>query len=178
MKPSHWEIARTAKIMGVKTTILLDPTDITVRVKNNVKRMLRNGRIRGDGNASNIADLIRKKFDLPVSRDWWRGMHIGSVSVDVKHQLLGIVQADWASETLENPGYTQHSYYRNRHKEQLISLQSPTAKNFSLAFHDPAYYNQAAAVLAASMTEKDRQVIEDAIVYLDGIDPIHILNYE
>jgi hypothetical protein len=176
-KVSHWEIARNAKIMGIKTTMVLDPTQITIRVKNNAKRMLRLGRIRGDGNAANVADLIRKKFDLPVSRDWWRGMHIGNVSVDVKQQLLGVVQADWASETLENPGYTQQTYYRNRHKEQVISLQSPTAKNFNIAFHQVAFYEQAAAVMAASLTEKDKQAIEDAIVYLDVADPIHITVY-
>lgn len=174
MNKTHWEIARTAKIMGIKTTMVLDPTQITVRVKNNVKRMLRAGRISGDGNAANIADRIRERFDLPVSRDWWRGMHIGKVTPEIKRQLLDIVQADWASQTLESPGYTQHTYYRDRHKEQVISLTSPTAKNFSIAFHDRAYYEQASAVMAASMTEQDKQVIEAAIVHLDSTEPIHI----
>lgn len=177
MGTSHYDIARTVKIMGMQTTVKLDPTKVTVRVKNNVKRMLRMGRIQGNGDAANIADQIRKKFALPVTRDWWRGMEIGTVSVDTKHLLRGIMEADWAAQILDSPGYNAHPYYRERHAEAILNLKSPGAKNFNLAFHDRAFYEQAANVMAASMTERDKKVIEDAIVYLDGTELIYITTY-
>ena len=176
-KATHWDIARTVKIMGMQTTVVLDPQQITTRVKNNVKKMLRLGRITGDGNAANIADQIRKKFDLPVSRDWWRGMQIGTIGVDTKRELLQLVEADWAAQTLENPGYLNHSYYKDRHRQTIIGLQLSTSRNFQITFHDRAYYLLAAEVLAKSMTDETRRKIEDAIMYLDGTTPIHITVY-
>ena len=175
---THWEIARTVKIMGMQTTVVLDPQQITARVKSSAKKMLRLGRITGDGNAAKIADQIRKKFDLPVSRDWWRGMQIGTIGMDTKRELLRLVEADWAAQTLENPGYLTHSYYKDRHRQTIISLQSSTARNFNIAFHDRAYYLLAAEDLAKSMTDEARRKIEDAIMYLDGTTPIHITTYQ
>ena len=174
----HWEIARTVKTMGMKTTVVLDPQQITTRVKNNVKRMLRLGRVTGNGDAAKIADQIRKKFALPVTRDWWRGMHIETASTDTKRELLRLVEADWAAIVMENPGYLTHSYYKDRHREAVINLKSSTSCGFHLGFHDPAFYQQAAEAMAKSMTETDKKNIEDAILYLDGTTPIHITTYQ
>lgn len=175
--PTHWEIARTVKIMGMQTTVVLDPQQITVRVKNGVKRMLRLGRITGNGDAANIADQIRKKFALPVTRDWWRGMNIGTIDMDTKRELLSLIEADWAAFALENPGYTRHGYYKDRHSEALDNLKSRSAKDFILSFHDRAYYTLATEVMARHLTEQHKKSIEDAITYLDGTTPIHITVY-
>lgn len=176
---THWDIARMAKTMGMRTTIVLDPNHITPRVKTSIKKQLRAGAITMGwaSQAAKIAERIVERFELPVSRNGYRGIDIGHISMDAKHRLSEIVKADWAAMLLDAPGYSNNRYYKDRKTEVLDNLSRESSANFYILFFDVAFTAQAHAVLAELMTDDDRAKIEYAIAALDGNEPIHITTH-
>lgn len=179
MKPHHHEIGRMAKTMGMVTSISLDPNQVSVRVKNSVKRMLRKGRITGgwSSQSAKLAEHIRDKFELPVTRDNWRGVQISTISMETKAKLKEIVQADWAVMNLDGARYAHVPYYRDQYNETLKTLESPDTKDFYIDILDKGLCEQARDLLVSQITEADKAKIENAIAYLDGTQPIHIVTY-
>lgn len=179
MATNYYDVARLANTMGMKTTIVLDPKQITTRVKNSVKKQLRQGRITGGwrSNAAKIAEHITEKFDLNVVRDTWRGVQINNATREQRERLTGLVNADWAATLLDEPQYQHIPYYRDRNKAMLIDLRSSN-KKFHLTFHDSTFTEQARAIMAEGMTAKDKELIEKAIEALDDNHEIHITTYQ
>ena len=179
MASNYYDVARLANTMGMKCTIVLDPTQITTRVKNSVKKQLRQGRITGGwrSNAAKIADQIVEKFQLNVTRDTWRGVQISNPTREQRERLTELVNADWAATLLDEPQYQHIPYYRDRNKTMLRELQSNN-KKFHLTFHDSTFTERARTIMAEGMTAKDRELIEKAIDLLDGNHEIHITTYQ
>lgn len=177
---THWDIARMAKTMGMKTTIILDPNQVTPRVKNSIKKQLRNGAITMGwaSQAAKIAERIVAKFELPVTRNHYRSIQVGHITTDTKRRLREIVEADWAAMLLDSPGYSNNHYYKERYAEAIDALNRERSSDFYLHFFDSAFTKQAQAVLAESMTDDDRAKIEYAIALLDTDQPIHITTYQ
>jgi hypothetical protein len=175
---NYYDVARMANTMAMKTTIVLDPTQITVRVKNSVKKQLRSGFITTGwrSHAGKIAEAITQKFELPVSRVWWRGLQVNNPCKDTRQFLLGLVEADWAAEILERPYLSNNKYYRERFAEQTSNLRGANA-SFHLTFHDRAYADEAREYLGRTLSAAQREQIEKAIDVLDNTDPIHITTY-
>jgi uncharacterized Ntn-hydrolase superfamily protein len=119
---THWEIAALAKTMAMKCTIELNPEHITKRVKTSIKKQLRAGRIVGGyrSSAASIAAQIVKKFELPVARDGWRGVHVAHVSMEAKRRLWEFYEADWASALLEIPHLSRNTYYQNLYNRTKV----------------------------------------------------------
>ena len=176
---THWDIARMAKTMGMRTTIVLDPNQVTPRVKNSIKKQLRNGAITMGwaSQAAKIAERIVEKFELPVSRNHHRGVGVGHITMNAKRRLREIVEADWAAMLLEAPGYQNNHYYKTRKTEVLADLSRESSADFYISFFDNAFAVQAQAVLAESLTDDDRAKIEYAIALLDSNEPIHITTH-
>lgn len=173
----YYDVARMANTMGIQTTIVLKPEQITVRVKNSIKRQLRNGRITGGyrSHAAKIAKYLTEKYELPVLQDGWRGFSVGSINMETKAAIRGFFEADWAAELLERPGMAQQgSYYRTRYEEGLSDLGNPLAKNFHLLFHDKTLKERASEFIGQQMDSKDRERIEKVVDLLDGTEEIHI----
>jgi hypothetical protein len=168
-----------AKTMGMRTTITLDPEHITKRVKTSIKKQLRLGVITGgyQSNSAKIADQIATKFELPVIRQYWRGLEIGHIPLSSKAKLLEIVNADWAARLLDAPSYNR-GYYADRHLETQVNLTSRTSHGFYLSFFDGSFCLQACAVLGELLTDDDRAKIEQALTVLDGTEPMHIVTYQ
>ena len=176
---THWDIARMAKTMGMRTTIVLDPNQVTPRVKTSIKKQLRNGAITMGwaSQAAKIAERMVERFELPVSRNHYRGVGVGHVTMNAKHRLREIVEADWAAMLLEAPGYHNNHYYKDRKRQALDNLSRESSADFYISFFDNAFTVQAQAVLAESLTDDDRAKIEQAIAALDGNEPIHITTH-
>jgi hypothetical protein len=177
---THWQIARMAKTMAMRCSITLDPNLITPRVKTSIKKQLRGGAITmgWSSQAAKIAEQVVGKFELPVVRHTWRGIQVGHITMDTKHRLREIVEADWTAWMLENPGYSNNRYYNNQHQESISDLTRERSSDFYISFHDPVFAKQAQALMAESMTDADRAKIEQAIAALDSNEPIHITTYQ
>jgi hypothetical protein len=173
---THWQIARMAKTMAMRCTVTLDPALITPRVKTSIKKQLRAGAITGgwQSQAAKIAEQVVGKFELPVVRHTWRGIQVGHITMDTKHRLREIVEADWTAWILENPGYSNNRYYNNQHQEFLSDLSREFTGDFYISFHDPVFAKQAQALMAESLTDDDRARIEKAIALLDSNEPIQL----
>lgn len=180
MNSTHWEIAALAKTMAMKTTVQLDPTLITPRIKNSIKRQLRAGAITGGyrSEAAKIAEQLVNKLDLPVTRKQWRGMHIGTITMDQKQRIAEIFRADWAAYTLEHPGFGNSTYYKDRYSETMHNLARAGSSDFFVGFEQREFNDQAHAVLAESLTPEQWQQIEHAVALLDRNEPIHITTYQ
>ena len=176
---THWDIARMAKTMGMRTTIELDPNQVTPRVKNSIKKQLRAGAITMGwaSQAAKIAERMVEKFELPVSRNHYRGVGVGHITMDAKHRLREIVEADWVAMLIEAPGYHNNHYYKDRKADVLEKLSRNDSADFYISFFDNAFTVQAQAVLAESLTDNDRAKIEYAIAALEGNEPIHITTH-
>lgn len=172
---TYYDVARMANTMGIQTTIVLKPEQITVRVKNSIKRQLRNGHITGSdrSHAAKIAKYLAEKYELPVLQDGWRGFSVGSINMETKAAIREFFEADWAAELLEQPGM-KDGYYRTRYEEGLSDLGNPLAKNFHLLFHDKTLKEKASAFIGQQMDSKDRERIEKVVDLLDGTEEIHI----
>ena len=177
---SHWEIAALAKTMAMKVTVELTPEHITKRVKTNIKKQLRAGRISGGyrSAAASIADQIVKKFDLPVSRDSWRGVRVRNACDEAKQRVRELYEADWAASLLERPHLARHQYYKGRYEETKDSLNRRSETDVYVQFDDHVIADQARHVLAEYITAADKQRIEDVIALLDTDQPIHITTYQ
>lgn len=179
MNTTHWEIAALANTMAMKTTVTLDPTLITPRIKNSIKRQLRAGVITGGyrSEAAKIGEQIVKKWNLAVTRKQWRGMQVGSISMEQKRRIAEIYRADWTACTLERPVYANSKYYKDRYAEAMDNLSRRGSRDFFLDFHGPQFSDQAYAVLAESITSEQWREIDQAIAMLDSNEPIHITTY-
>jgi len=177
---SYYDVARLANTMGMHTTVMLDPTKITVRVKNNIKKQLRQGHIVGGwrGNATKIAEALVNTLKLPVTRCWWRGVNLNNASLEVRKRILELYEADWAAWVLENPFMAHNAYYVKRNAEIKSALIQRKPVSLDVVFHDTAFRDQAVEYLATCMTAEQREQIERAIDLLDGTDPIHIITYQ
>lgn len=175
---NYYDVARMANTMAMKTTIVLDPTQITVRVKNSIKKQLRSGFITTGyrSHAAKIAEAITQKFELPVMRVWWRGTQVHNPSMETRQFLLGLLEADWAAELLERPYLASNKYYRERYDETVAHLRGSTA-SFHITFNDRHYAEQARNYLSQCMTAAAREKIEKALDVLDGTELIHITTY-
>lgn len=180
MNTTHWEVARLANTMAMKVTVELSPEHITPRVKNSIKRQLRAGVITGGwrSEAAKIAEQIVSRFDLPVSRKHWRGLHVGTITMEQKQRIAEIFRADWASYILEHPGHAQARYYKDRYAETMHNLANANSRDFFVGFQQQQFNDQAHAVLAESTTPEQWQQIEQVITLLDTNQPIHITTYQ
>lgn len=179
MNKSHWEIAALAKTMGMRTTIVLDPNQVTPRVKTSIKKQLRAGVITTSASSQTgkIAAQLIIKFGLPASRDTYRGILIGRVSMDIKRRLRGLVQADRAVALLEDPHMGNHRYHKEKHDILVNQLNNPASANFYVGFKDNTLAMQGRALVVEALTDDDLALIETAIAALEGNEPIHITTY-
>lgn len=179
MASNYYDVARLANTMGMRTTIVLDPKQITARVKTSIKKQLRQGRITGGwrSNAAKIAEHITDKFGLNVSRDTWQGVQVNNPTREQRERLTELVNADRAAKTLEDEHFGNISYYRDRHQTMLTDLGSKS-KKFYLSFLDNEFADQARAIMAEGLSAKDRQRIEKALEALDAENEIHITTYQ
>jgi hypothetical protein len=176
----YYDVARLANTMGMQTTVMLDPTKITMRVKNNIKKQLRQGHIVGGwrGNATKIAEALTNTLKLPVARCWWRGVRLNNASLEVRKRILELYEADWTAWVLENPFQTHSHYYTKQRKEISAALTQHKPVSLDVVFQDTAFRDQAVKYLATCMTSEAREQIERAIDLLDGTKPIHIITYQ
>lgn len=178
---TQWDVARVANAMAVRTTVHIDPTKITPRIKNKLIKWLRDGIVVGGyrSEARKLADLLCDKFDLPAARSLWSGVNLSYPSEALAREVVALLHADWASFILEQPHYAKDSYYKRAYTRAVEQLTSAEHYKFSegLTIHDRKYRDQIVACMSKYMTDDQRAQIELAVQAVMGTEPIHCFTY-
>lgn len=172
-KISHWDVARYANTMAVQSTIAIDPSKITVRIKNKLLKWLNDAHLNGGyrSEARKLGELLSESFKLPTTMSTWRGVQARATSPETAKELLDILLADWTAFTLENPGY-ERGWYGNQYRKAVADLSKCDGTLVPLYIHDKQYKELIIQNLKRRITDEDRQRIQLAIEAIKGNKPI------
>ena len=174
-QPTHWDIARAAKTMGVQASIRLDPDKITVRVKNKLVKQLRQGVISGgyQSHARRIGELLCDTLALPLARDNGYYMTLpAGLSADLREQIKEIYNADWTAHVTEGQAghYIKHMV---RERDYKLSQLDKGTEDIYMSLHDKVFKQQVIELLGADVVRNNQKQIDHAVELLCGDAPIH-----
>lgn len=179
---NHWDIARYANTMAVQSTIAIDPTKITVRIKNKLLKWLEQAHLDGGyrSEARKLGELLTDKFQLPTTMATWRGVQARVTNKQMGKELQELLRADWAAELLERPHLGKEgNWYRMQYDEAMKQLARVNPKlTVSLYIHNKEYRQPIIDCLNKYVTEEERSRIQVAIDALKGTEPIHCFTYQ
>lgn len=179
-KMTHWGIARYVNTMAVQSTIAIDPTKITVRIKNKLLKWLEQAHLDGGyrSEARKLGELLTQKFQLPTTMTTWRGVQARVTNKQMAKELQELLRADWAAELLDNP-HMNKGWYQQQYDEAMrrIGLVDPNLL-IHLYIHNKMYRQPIIDCLNKYVTEEERSRIQVAIEALKGTEPIVCINYQ
>lgn len=179
-KMTHWDIARYTNTMAVQSTIAVDPTKITVRIKNKLLKWLDQSHLDGGyrSEARKLGELISQKFQLPTTMSSWRGVQARVTNKQMAKELQELLRADWTAELLEDPGMSR-GWYAQQYDESMRRLALANPKlTVSLYIHNEEYRQPIIDCLNKYVTDEERARIKQAIEALKGTEPIVCINYQ
>lgn len=179
---TQWDVARVANTMAVRTTVQIDPTKITPRIRTKLIKWLRDGVVIGGyrSEARKLADLLCEKYELPAARSLWSGIRLSNPSEELAKEVVTLLQADWASFIMELPHYnTQDSWYRRNYLRTIEELTGPEYYKFDdgITVHDRKFRDKMMMCVNKYLTDKQREQIEIAVAAVNGTEPIHCFTY-
>lgn len=179
--PTQWDIARAAKTMAVRTSVTLDPTLITPRIKNKLIKWLESGYLDGGyrSEARKIGDMLVDKFDLPMSHSSWRGLSLSNPSKELADEVVEVLTADWTAFILENPQYmrAERNWYKDQYNHAMNWLQNDRSGKRFLNTHDNNFRKQVLELVCKHQGEDDKRRVQVAIDAIKSGEPIHLYNY-
>lgn len=181
-KMSHWDIARYANTMAVQSTIAIDPTKITVRIKNKLLKWLEQSHLDGGyrSEARKLGELLAEKFELPTTATTWRGLQARVSNKQMGRELQELLRADWTAELMERP-HMGHAtgWYRQQYDESMrrLALANPKLQ-VNLYIHNKEYRQPIIDCMNKYVTDEERARIRKAIDALKGTEPIVCINYQ
>jgi hypothetical protein len=177
MHKSHWDLARDAKTMGVTTTLVIDPTKVTIRVKNKISKWLEVGYLEGGyrSEARKLADMLVKKYNLEAVGLSWRGVGVVNPSPELVAKLVPILDADWTATILENPS-TAKGWYQKQYKETREQLLDGVQEVY-LTIHDKSLRAQAGRLVGEMSSSNRKQLVKSALDAINGNEPIHVYTH-
>lgn len=179
---THWDVARAANTMAVRTTIQIDPTQITPRIKNKLINWLRSGVVLGGyrSEARKLGDMLADKFKLPTTRSHWYGVSLSYPSKELADEVVALMTADWLAFVLEHPNVNipNHYYYKQHHNVLRELTKNWSTFNNSVPVHDRKFRDQIVACADKHMTDKQRAQIESAVAAITGTAPIDCYQLE
>lgn len=177
--PNQWDVARAANTMAVVTNIAIDPTKITVRIKNKLIKWLESGHLDGGyrSEARKIGDLLAEKFNLPTTATTWRGLHARITNKQMGREISELIQADWAAELLDRPSLAR-SWYAGKYDEALDACKRADGVEVHIYLHGKEYRQAIIDVLTKYITDDERTALQLAIDAIKGTEPIHCFTYQ
>ncbi len=178
-KHNHWDVARAANTMAVVSSVSIDPTKITTRIKNKLIKWLEQGHLDGGyrSEARKLGDMIADKFKLHVTTSSWRGVHVRCGNIAADNEISELLQADWAAELLENP-HMGRGWYAQQYEQAQRYLRGHVPDVVHLYIHNKDYRQKIIDVQTKHITDKERAAIQKAITAVNGTEPIHIFTYQ
>lgn len=175
----HWDIARAAKIVGMQTTMNLDPTKITVRIKNRLIRWLEKGEYVGGWSSKSrrVAEVLAKEFDLPQALRTWEGIRVRYPTPELRKEMMDLVRADWTLALIDYPGYNK-SWARNRFDSVMKELESGECGDCYIGMHNHEFTKQAFALLDKHQRDQYSANVKACVDALNGTALIHVTTLE
>jgi hypothetical protein len=165
-------IATAANTMGVVTTISIDPTKVSPRIRNKIIRYLQQGTLEGGyrSDARKLGELMIQAFNLDVSSNTWNGIRVVNASSELQRKLIELRKADWSAYIMENPARGKmNGWDYRRMAEDLDKLQNGANGGlFTLYFEDKQYRKLAIAAVAQHLTPEFKANVQKAIDALNG----------
>lgn len=179
MKHNHWDVARAANTMAVVSTVCIDPTKITTRIKNKLTKWLDQGHLDGGyrSEARKLGDMLADKFNLPMTMTSWRGVHVRCGNKPADDEISELLQTDWTAMLIERPEMNR-GWYKDRYEDAQRYLRGHVPDTIHLYIHNKEFRQQIIDVQAKYITDKDRAAIKQAIDAVNGTEPIHIFTYQ
>lgn len=175
---NHNQLARYINTMAVHTNITIDPTQISVRIKNKLLKWLSVGAVDGGhrSDARKLGEMLMHSFDLPITLAAWRGVGVRVSRPEVAEQVIELLRADWTAWKLEN-GRIDQGYYFKRFQEGCEELRQCAGNNVFLLVHHKQFVYSIRQLLVQNMSPEERERIAHAMAALQGTEPIHVVNY-
>lgn len=167
-----------AGIPGVVTTFSIDPTKLTVHMRNKVIRSLRAGYIDGGyaSNAANLTRLLVGAFGVTGVQWSWNGLSIPpDLDREAVEKIAELRNADWVAFTLENPaGATMtNRYYVVRYQNEMNALR--TGDRCQILLMDAKRRYQVALIVTnATRSEETARLVQQAIDAISGTELIPV----
>ena len=119
---SVYNIARNIQLPATETTIVLNPKNLTKRLRNAIVRNLRRGIGYGYGNAAQISRLLARAYGIEYSAQHHvsiRRERIAQLSDDDREALRLLIIQDYAEFCMDHEYAYHNTYYQAQHQRQL-----------------------------------------------------------
>ena len=136
---SIYDIARSIQLPATETTIVLNPKNLTKRLRNAIVRNLRRGTGYGYGAAAQISLLLASSYGIEyssrhsvaISRE-----RIAQLSDDDREALRLLIIQDFAEYSMDNEYVSHNTYYQAHHQRQLETCASgATTSGYDVSFY-------------------------------------------
>ena len=119
---SIYDIGRNVQLPATETTIVLNPKNLTKRLRNAIVRNLRRGIGYGSGNAARISRLLARAHGIEYSAQHYatiRRERIAQLSDDDREALRLLIIQDFAEFCMDHEYAYHNSYYQTQHNRHL-----------------------------------------------------------
>lgn len=119
---SVYDIGRTIQLPATKTTVELDPTQLTKRLRSAIARNLRRGIGYGRGAAAQISSLLASKYGIAFTTEYEPSIsrpRVLQLSQDDREALRLLIIQDYAEFCLDNEYAHRNTYYQSQYQRHL-----------------------------------------------------------
>jgi hypothetical protein len=189
-KLSVWDIGRQAKLAGTTTVQTFNPADLTVRIRNNAIKMVRQGATVGYGQGSRVAGMLMERYGVAPILTW---NHSGNGSVylpknfsclklEAYDELMTLCKAGFSAWMLTE-AENEHTikWRQDDHKEDMEALATLREGGRLVSANSIYFYSmqkQALQCIEANRTDEYRTKLEEIVEYLHSNESIHITTFQ
>ncbi len=168
---------RITGMAGTETTVKLDPTRLSAKMRNSVIRMIETMTVTGGWAAQSrrLAEVIIKNHTLPCTVTTSRGIRVVGLTEEAAPRIREVVVADWAAFLLLNPSY-RNGYYKNSYDREVDKIDE-LDQDFYIGLNDTDSIRKVAAILGEHITPETKARALRVADKLRGTEPIHIINF-
>jgi hypothetical protein len=187
---SVWDIGRQAKLAGTTTVQTFNPADLTVRIRNNAVRMVRQGATVGYGQGSRVAQMLMKRYGVTPIQTWnhsgngsvYFPKRFNSIKLEAYDELMTLCRAGFSAWKLTE-AVNEHTikWRQDDHKEDMNDLATLREGSLldganSIYFYD--MQKQALQCIEANRTDEYKTKLEEIVEYLYTNEPIHVTTFQ
>jgi len=185
-----WDIGRQAKLAGTTTVQTFNPADLTVRIRNNAIKMVRQGATVGFGQGSRVAGMLMQRYGVEPLQTWNHSGNgsvyfpkgFNSLKLGAYDELMALCKAGFSAWRLtEEENEHTIRWRQNDHKEDmhdLATLREGDGLGSANSIYFYSMQKQALQCIEANRTEEYRTKLEEIVDYLHTNEPIHITTFQ
>jgi hypothetical protein len=187
---SVWDIGRQAKLAGTTTVQTFNPADLTVRIRNNAVKMVRQGATVGYGQGSRVAGMLMERYGVTPIQTWnhsgngsvYLPKGFNSLKLEAYDELMTLCKAGFSAWRLTE-AENEHTikWRQDDHKEDMEALATLREGGSLVSANSIYFYSmqkKALQCIEANRTDEYRAKLEEIVEYLHTNEPIHITTFK